>query len=437
MIDQTHDAKQQSWVTSAQGHAVFPLQNLPFGVFSPKGGEPRGGVAIGDEIFDMQAALDAGLFAGDAEEAAHAASGRTLNALMALGPALRLALRKRLWNLLAAAGADRSNAEKLAGKLLHKAADCTLHLPAAIGAYTDFNCGIHHAYNGGIRNRRATPLNPNYKWLPEAYNSRASSVVPSGTPVKRPHLQSKLAEEEIPQFGPVRRLDFELELGIWIGPGNVLTEPIPISQAAEHIVGFCLLNDWSARDAQGWEGQPLGPFNAKSFTTTISPWVVTAEALAPFRRPQRPRAAEDPKPLPYLWDEKDQQDGALEVQIEAFISTQAMKAKGLAPHRLTSSNTNHLYWTVAQMVAHHTCGGCNLQPGDIFGSGTISGPEKTMFASIAELCDGGKAPIPLPSGETRTFLEDGDEVIFRATAKREGFATIGFGDCAGRIIPRD
>ena len=436
MIDETHDAKRTSWVKSAQGHAVFPLQNLPFGVFSVSGSAPRGGVAIGDEIFDLKAALEAGLFSGEGEKAAAAAAGAYLNPLMALGRAPRVALRRQLFDLLAADGKNRADAEKTAGKILHKALDCTLRLPAAIGAYTDFNCGIHHAYNGGIRNKRPTPLNPNYKWLPEAYNSRASSIVVSGTQVKRPNGQGKLPDEETPRFGPVRRLDFELELGVWIGPGNALGESIPISEAAEHIVGFCMLNDWSARDVQGWEGQPLGPFNAKTFTTTISPWVVTAEALAPFRRPQRPRAADDPRPLPYLWDDKDQQEGAIDMHIEALIRTEKMRAQGMPAHRLTLSNTNHLYWTVAQMVAHHTCGGCNLQPGDIFGSGTISGPEKPAFASIAELCDGGKTPIPLPSGETRTYIEDGDEIIFRASAQREGFATIGFGDCAGTIIAR-
>jgi fumarylacetoacetase len=436
MIDETHDAKQQSWVKSAQGHAVFPLQNLPFGIFSPHGGAPRGGVAIGDEIFDLKAAVDAGLFSETAEEPATAASGATLNPFMTLGKDARAALRRQLWNLLSADGKNRAKAENLTSTLLHKASDCTVHLPAAIGSYTDFNCGIHHAYNGGVRNKRATPLNPNYKFLPEAYHSRASSIVASGAKVKRPNGQGKLADEETPRFGPVRRLDFELELGVWIGPGNALGDPIPIAQAREHIVGFCMLNDWSARDVQGWEGQPLGPFNAKNFTTTISPWVVTAEALEPFRQPQRPRAAEDPRPMPYLWDDKDQQEGALDVNIEALILTEGMKARGLPPHRLTLSNTNHLYWTVAQMVAHHTCGGCNLQPGDIFGSGTISGPEKSAFASIAELCDGGKSPIPLPSGETRTYIEDGDEIIFRASAQREGYATIGFGDCRGQIVGR-
>ena len=436
MIDETHDAKQQSWVKSAQGHAVFPLQNLPFGVFSPKGKEPRGGVAIGDEIFDMKAGVQAGLFSGAAEAPAVAAAQSKLNDLLAMGKPARVALRKQLWNLLAADGKERAKAEKLAGTLLHKASDCTLHLPAAIGAYTDFNCGIHHAYNGGIRNKRPTPLNPNYKWLPEAYHSRASSIVVSGTQVKRPNGQGKLPDEETPRFGPCRRLDFELELGIWIGPGNDLGDPIPIGKASEHIAGYCMLNDWSARDVQGWEGQPLGPFNAKNFTTTISPWIVTAEAMAPFRQPQRPRAAEDPRPLDYLWDDKDQQEGAIDMHIEALIRTKKMRDEGLPAHRLTLSNTNYLYWTPAQMVAHHTCGGCNLQPGDIFGSGTISGPEKSMFASIAELCDGGKSPIPLPNGETRTYLEDGDEVIFRTSAQREGYATIGFGDCAGTIIGR-
>ena len=434
-IDETHEAGRLSWVESARNHPVFPLQNLPLGIFSSGGDSPRGGIAIGDHIFDLKAALDAGLFSGSAGEAAAAAAGPTLNPLMALGRGSRLALRKRLWALLADGGPDSADARRHAARLLHDAADCTLHLPAAIGGYTDFFAGIYHAINGGRRHNPSRPLQPNYKHVPVAYNSRASSVVVSGTPVRRPNGQRQHPDGDTPIFGPCTKLDFELELGLWIGPGNDLGEPIPIADAGAHIAGFCLLNDWSARDIQRWEMPPLGPFLGKSFCTTISPWVVTPEALAPFRQPQPPRPEGDPRPLPYLWDQADQNNGAFDVKIEALILTKEMRAKHMAPHRLGLSNLSNLYWTVAQMVAHHTCGGCNLRPGDIFGSGTISTPDRSGLGSLTELSDDGKIAIDLPSGETRTYLEDGDEIILRARAERPGFAPIGFGDCRGIILP--
>jgi len=433
-IDETHDPRHRSWVDSARKHAVFPLQNLPVGIFDPGDTSRRGGVAIGDEIFDLRAALDAGLFSGASEQAAAAAAGPTLNSFMALSKTLRVALRKRLWNLLVEDGSERDKVEKLAPTLLHRAKDCALHLPAAIGGYTDFYAGIHHAYNGGLRHKRPSPLLPNYKYVPVAYHGRASSVVASGTAIKRPHGQRRLHDQELPAFGPCRSLDYELELGIWIGPGNALKQPIPISEAGDHAVGLCLLNDWSARDIQAWESQPLGPFLGKNFGTTVSPWVVTIEALAPFRQAQPVRPDGDPRPLPYLWDETDQSNGAFNVEVEALILTKAMREKRISPYRLASSNLNHLYWTVAQMIAHHTCGGCNLQPGDLFGSGTLSAPGRSGMGSLAELSNDGKEPFSLPSGEMRTFLEDDDEIILRATARRDGFASIGFGDCAGRIV---
>src|SRR5687768_13167287 len=434
LMDETHDVRRRSWVASANGHPEFPIQNLPLGVFSPRGDTPRGGVAIGDEILDLKAALEAGLFSGEAEKAAIAAAGPALNAYMQLGKGPRSALRKRLSSLLATVG-EGEKISGLASRLLRKAAQCTLQLPAAIGAYTDFFAGIHHAYNAGVRGGRQPPLVPNYKYMPVAYHSRASSVVVSDVPIRRPRGQRMLPGENVPSFGPCLKLDIELELGVWIGPGNELGEPVPIAEAAEHVVGLCMLNDWSARDIQRWEMQPLGPFLAKNFGTTISPWVVTMEALAPFRRPQPARPAGDPPPLPYLWDETDQAQGALDVQIEALILTEAMRAKGGPPHRLALSNVSHLYWTLAQMVAHHTCAGCNLQAGDLFGSGTISAPERSGFGSLAELSDDGNVRIELPSGETRTFVEDGDEIILRAVARRDGYASIGFGDCRARIVP--
>ena len=306
MPDATHDPMRTSWVASANGHAAFPIQNLPLGVFSPAGAAPRGGVAIGDMILDLAAALEAGLFSGAARDAAEAAAGPVLNPLLALGAPARRALRQRVSDLLDAQGAERATLERLAGRLLHRAADCAMHLPAAIGDYTDFYAGIHHATTAGRINRPDNPLMPNYKYLPVAYHSRASSVRPSGEDVRRPNGQRKLPEETAPTFGPCRNLDYELELGIWIGPGNPLGQPIPIGEAADHVAGFCLLNDWSARDIQAWEMPPLGPFLAKSLQTSISPWIVTAEALAPFRMAQPPRPAGDPAPLPHLFDAADQ-----------------------------------------------------------------------------------------------------------------------------------
>ena len=433
-LDETHDPRRTSWVASAQGHPEFPIQNLPLCVFGPDGGEPRGGIAIGDCIFDIRAALEAGLFSGEAKRAAEAASGAPLNDLLALGSGPRSALRRRVSELLAAGSAEGAKAQALRGRLLHDASACTLHLPVSIGAYTDFYAGIEHAANGGRRRGQNPPLAPNYKYVPVAYHSRASSVRPSGTPIRRPHGQRLLGDAQVPEFGPSVKLDFELELAVWIGPGNALGEPIPIARAAEHVAGLGLLNDWSARDIQRWESAPLGPFLSKNFGTTVSPWIVTAEALAPFRIPQPPRPAGDPKPLDYLYDEDDQQTGAFDIELEVFLSTEAMRARGLAPHRIARSNTRYLYWTVAQKVAHHTCGGCNLAPGDLFGSGTISAPDPSGYGSLAELSYDGTRPFDLPSGEKRAFLEDGDEVTFRARARRDGCVAIGFGACTGRVV---
>jgi fumarylacetoacetase len=403
-------------------------------VFSPAGGSPRGGIAIGDQIFDLRAGLEAGLFSGEAARAAEAAAGASLNPLMASGKNARLALRRRVSALLSADGPERAKIEPLAARLLHNAADCTLHLPAAIGSFTDFFAGIHHARNGGMRRDPNNPLNPNYKYVPVAYHSRASSVRPSGVPIRRPSGQRKAANEDAPTFGPAQKLDYELELAVWIGPGNELGEPIPIAEAGDHVFGLGLVNDWSARDVQGWESQPLGPFLAKNFGTTVSPWVITSEALAPFRVAQPPRPAGDPRPLPYLWHDADQQTGAFDIALEALLLTEGMRAKGLPPHRMSASNTTDLYWTLAQLVAHHTCGGCNLAAGDLFGTGTISGPTPEGYGSLMELSADGQRQIALASGETRTFLENGDEVIFRAHCRKTGHTPIGFGECRARIV---
>ncbi|WP_434703834.1 fumarylacetoacetase [Pseudomonas sp. Z1-12] len=423
----------RSWVASANGHADFPLQNLPLGVFSVDGGALRSGVAIGERIFDLQAALHAGLFDGAARQAVEAMADGQLNGFFDLGRSARVALRERLLELLREDSLLRGKVE--AAKLLLVAADCQMHLPARINDYTDFYVGIEHAQNVGKLFRPDNPLLPNYKYVPIGYHGRASTIRPSGTDVRRPKGQTLPAGQAEPTFGPCARLDYELELGIWIGKGNALGEPIPIGDAAEHIGGFCLLNDWSARDIQAWEYQPLGPFLSKSFLTSISPWVVTAEALEPFRRPQPARPEGDPQPLPYLLDTRDQAGGALDIELEVLLLTEAMVEQNLPAQRLTLSNTQYMYWTVAQMVAHHSVNGCQLQAGDLFGSGTLSGPENYQFGSLLEITEGGKKPIELASGEVRRFLEDGDEIILRARCRREGFASIGFGECRGKILP--
>jgi len=434
MIDDTNDPARTSWVTSANGHGAFPIQNLPFGVFSPDGGTPRGGVGIGEKIFDISAALEAGLFSGPALEAAQLASGRTLNPLLEAGSGARIALRRRVGELLDVQSPEARDAQDIARRLLHDTERCGMHLPARVGDFTDFFAGIHHAHTAGTISRPENPLMPNYKYIPVAYHSRASSVSPSGGVVRRPNGQRKPPGQAAPDFGPCRNLDYELELGVWIGPGNPLGTPIPIAQAPNHIAGFCLLNDWSARDIQSWESQPLGPFLAKSLSTFVSPWIITPEALAPFRTAQPARPAGDPAPLPHLNDPADQAQGALYIDFAVLIETPKMRAADADPHLLSRANATALYWTVAQMVAHHTSNGCNLRAGDLFGSGTISGTEPGSAGCLLEMTRGGRNLISLPNGETRTYLEDGDDIIFIGQARRPGYASIGFGECRGRVI---
>ncbi|MHC8390329.1 fumarylacetoacetase [Pseudomonas sp. MDT2-39-1] len=424
----------RSWVSSANGHADFPLQNLPLGVFSVNGSAPRSGVAIGEHIFDLEAALDAGLFDGVAKTAVEATRGGQLNAFFELGREARVALRERLLELFAEGSTLHGKIEAQGAKLLPLATNCEMHLPAKINDYTDFYVGIEHAQNVGKLFRPDNPLLPNYKYVPIGYHGRASTIRPSGTDVRRPKGQTLPAGQTEPTFGPCARLDYELELGIWIGQGNEMGDSIAIGDAADHIAGFCLLNDWSARDIQAWEYQPLGPFLSKSFITSISPWVVTAEALEPFRRAQPSRPEGDPQPLPYLFDKRDQAAGAFDIELEVLLLTEGLREQKLPAHRLTLSNTKHMYWTVAQMVAHHSVNGCQLQAGDLFGSGTLSGPENGQFGSLLEITEGGKKPIELASGEVRKFLEDGDEIILRARCSRDGFASIGFGECRGKVI---
>ena len=425
LIDETHDPKLISWVESANGHPDFPVQNLPLGIFSPGHHAARIGIAIGDMILDLS-----GL--GNLLPAAvgHTLSGTTLNALMGLPSSDRVAMRRRLSELLSDE-AHRGAIETL----LYRADECTLHMPAAIGDYTDFYVGIHHATNVGALFRPDNPLLPNYKYVPIGYHGRASSVRITDVPVVRPNGQRKGPNDAEPSFGPARRLDYELELGIWVGQGNPLGHPIPIGEASQHIAGYCLLNDWSARDMQAWEYQPLGPFLAKNFHTTISPWVVTAEALAPFRTAQPARPEGDPAPLPYLFDATDQKNGAFALELEVQISSAKMREQGMAPVTLSKGYSTAMYWTMAQIVTHHASNGCNLRPGDLIGTGTISGPDKGAFGSLLEISQGGKDTIGLPTGETRTFLEDGDEVTLRAVAKADGHVAIGFGPCSAVILP--
>ncbi len=420
----------RSWVEHANGHSDFPLQNLPLGIFSRAGGERRSGVAIGEAILDLDAVLAAGLFDGEARAAVEATRGGALNAFFALGRGARVALRQRLLELL---GEDSPHQAALQAAL-YPTSECELHLPARIGDYTDFYVGIEHAKNVGKLFRPDNPLLPNYKYVPIGYHGRASTIRPSGAEVRRPQGQTLPAGQTEPTFGPFARLDYELEIGIWIGQGNELGQAIPIGDAAEHIAGFCLLNDWSARDIQAWEYQPLGPFLSKSFISTVSPWVVTAEALEPFRTAQPARPQGDPQPLSYLLDKRDQATGAFDIELEVLLLTEGMREQNLPAHRLTLSNTLSMYWTVAQMVAHHSVNGCQLQPGDLFGSGTLSGANPGQFGSLLEITEGGKHPVELPSGEVRKFLEDGDEIILRARASRDGVASIGFGECRGKVV---
>ena len=412
-LDATHDPGLKSWVESANEPGCdFPIQNLPFGIFKRRGAKesPRGGVAIGDQILDL-AALGI-------------KTGPTLNGLAAMGRGEWKRLRRTLFQGLSV---KKRNARFARHLLPMKQAE--LFLPMAIGDYTDFFTGIHHATNMGRMLRPDNPLLPNYKWVPIGYHGRSSSIVVSGARVPRPSGQTKAPDQPAPAFGASRRLDYEAELGFVVGPGNALGKPIALAEALNHVFGVVLLNDWSARDVQAWEYQPLGPFLAKSFATTISPWVVTREALEPYRCPAFARPAGDPKPLPYLWDEADQREGGFSIEVEMHLRSEKMKS----PVRLSRASFCDSYWTAAQLVAHHTSNGCNLRPGDLLGSGTLSGATPDSFGSLMELTQAGKNPLSLPGGETRTFLEDGDEVIQRGRCIREGFATIGFGDARGTI----
>ena len=414
----------KSWVESAEG-SDFPVENLPLGIFSVGNRRRRAGVAIGDFVLDVVAIaelLD--------EEWREDLSQPVLNAWLARGHQAQVDLRERLTELLT----DERYRDDVEPELIGQT-EARMHVPCLIGDYTDFYVGIHHATNVGKQFRPDNPLLPNYKYVPFGYHGRASSVRASGEPVIRPSGQRKAPDADVPEYGPSRRLDYELELGIWIGEGNELGSPIPIGEAGEHIAGYCLLNDWSARDLQAWEYQPLGPFLAKNFLTSVSAWVVSPQALEPFRKAMPPRMHGDPEPLPYLDDAADRASGALAIQIEATLTTEKMRAAGLAPHILSRGSADAaMYWSAAQIVAHHSCNGCNLQPGDLIGTGTLSTDQTSGLGSLLEISQGGKHPIQLINGETRSFLEDGDEVTLRAWCEAEGAPRIGFGECVGRVV---
>jgi fumarylacetoacetase len=431
-MDMTHDPQVRSWLLSAnQSGCAFPIQNLPFGVFrharSAEGF--RGGVAIGDQIIDLCALADAQLFTGDAAEGVSAGSLESLNSLMRLGPRVSSALRRALFEAMA----QGSPHEALLKKCLVPQNEAVFSLPAKIGDYTDFYISIHHATAIGRLFRPDNPLLPNYKWIPIGYHGRSSSIGVSGQAFHRPRGQRSVGGAN-PTVGPSTRLDYELELGIFIGSGNALGAPILMADAENHIFGLCLLNDWSARDLQGWEYQPLGPFLAKNFATTISPWIVTLQALAPFRVPFN-RVESDPQPLAYLESAENREAGGIDIRLEALIQTAKMQGCGEPPQRVSETSFRHAYWSISQLVAHHTVNGCNLRPGDLFGSGTQSGPTPGEAGSMVELSKGGTQALPIGKDEQRTFLEDGDTVIFRGWCERPGAVSIGFGELRGRILP--
>ncbi|MCO7206667.1 fumarylacetoacetase [Pseudoalteromonas sp. CnMc7-37] len=433
LINETHDINLKSWVASAnEANCDFPIQNLPFAEVRRKNSDEafRGAVAIGDQVIDLAKVNELGLFSGDAQVAVKAASQATLNEFMGLGQqywsALRLALSKAL--------REGASEQAQLSEALIAQADIEFALPCRIGDYTDFYTSIYHATAVGSLFRPDNPLLPNYKWVPIGYHGRSSSIDVSGQTFHRPNGQTKAPDAEVPSFGPCKRLDYELELGIYLGKGNELGDAIAIENAENHVFGFCVFNDWSARDLQAWEYQPLGPFLAKNFASTVSPWIVTTEALAPFRTSWT-RDENDPQPMDYLESAHNREFGAFDIKMDVQIETEKMRAAGEAPTQVSKSSFKHSYWTVAQMVTHHTVNGCNFQPGDMLGSGTQSGPEHEEAGSLLELSRGGKEKIILANGEQRAFLEDGDNVIMRGWCEKDGFARIGFGSVEGTVLP--
>jgi fumarylacetoacetase len=435
-VNKTHDPTLTSWIESANSPDTdFPIQNLPFGVFSRKGdSERRVGVAIGDQIVDIGESLSANLWSGKARDVARWCDRPSLNELMQAPRESLSQFRARLSELLAGTPGDDSVINPLPPGALVPMTETVMFRAAEIGDYTDFYASIYHATNVGKIFRPDSPLLPNYKYVPIGYHGRASSIVISGAEITRPNGQMLPNGAKDPTFGPTQMLDYEAEVGFFVGRGNDLGKPVPIDQAEERLFGICLVNDWSARDIQSWEYQPLGPFLSKSFATTISPWVVTWEALEPYRVPGFFRPPGDPQPLAYLSSEKDRNEGGIDLTIEVYIRSMLMREGRLRPSRLSSASLADMYWTAAQMLTHHTSNGCNLRPGDLFASGTISGPDKGSQGSMLELTRRGTEPVVLPTGEERKFLHDGDEIILRAYFQREGASRIGLGECAGLIV---
>jgi len=427
--DETHEPTRASWIDSAQDEGTdFPIQNLPYGVFRRGDDDPRIGVAIGDAVFDVRAATEAGLLDG----LGGALKESTVNHLLSLGDGAWQSARSAIGTLLDANTATVRDDAGLRDRLIVPQADAEMCVPVQIGDYTDFYCSIHHATNVGSMFRPDNPLMPNYKHLPVGYHGRASSIVASGEPVHRPMGQTIAADADAPTFGPCRLLDYEMELGFFTGVGNAAGQRIRMQQASRHIFGMCIVNDWSARDIQKWEYQPLGPFNAKNFLTTISPWIVTLDALAPFRVAGPPRPADDPPVLEYL---QPADDMGIEIAVEVLISSESMRSAGQAPVRISLGNFRDMYWTIAQMLVHHTSTGCNMRPGDLIGSGTVSGPTEDARGCLLERTWRGQQPFDLPDGTQRKFLQDGDEIIMRAWCERAGATRIGFGECRGIVHP--
>jgi fumarylacetoacetase len=435
-LDATHDPALRSWVPSANAAgADFPIQNLPFGIFARDPSERgRVGVAIGDFVLDIAAVHAAGQLTGDAEVAARHCGSSRLNDLMALDRRYSSALRAQISAMLRT-GSPAERTPGLADRVLIRATDVMMRVPAEIGDYTDFYASVFHASNVGALFRPDNPLLPNYKWVPIGYHGRSSTIISSGTPVIRPVGQTKGADDPVPSVGPTRALDYEAEAGFFIGVANTLGSPVRIDDAESHLFGVCLVNDWSARDIQTWEYQPLGPFLAKNFATTVSPWVVTMDALAPFRVPPFARPEGDPRPLPYLTAADRSSNSGIDLAIEVWLSSRKMREEGIAPVRLSRSNTRDLYWTAAQLLTHHASNGCSLRAGDLLASGTVSGPTNDALGCMLELTRRGATPIRLPTGESRGFLADGDEVTMRGSCERSGAVRIGLGECRGLVLP--
>lgn len=437
LLDETHDPSLTSWVDSANAPETdFPLVNLPFGIFRHDFEErPRVGIAIGDRVLDCLAAVRAGLFGSVDPAVRDALVSWTLNPLMTLGRGDARLVRRVAHRLLRADTPEGNAARQLAGDILPSMDSIGMRVPAEIGDYSDFYASLHHATNVGSMFRPDNPLLPNYKWMPIGYHGRASSIVASGTPVRRPRGQSVSNPDGPPSVAPSARMDYEMEVGAFVARGNRQGDVISLERAEEHLFGLCLVNDWSARDLQQWEYQPLGPFLSKSFATTVSPWVVTLDALEPFRVPAVARAAADPAPLAYLDDANNRARGGFDITLDVWLRTAAMRAAGQPAERLSRGAFGDMYWTLAQMLAHHASGGCNMRPGDLIASGTVSGADRSARGCLLELAWRGQSPVTLTNGETRIFLQDGDEVVMRGWCARDGFRRIGFGECAGQLLP--